>query len=49
MTTAIPFSNALRVRIWRGSRCERTASTSTSAERAALSSFSASSAAMVDE
>ena len=49
MTTAMAFSNALRVRMCRGRRCRRTASTSASPERAALSAFSASSAAMVEE
>jgi len=49
MATAIPFSKALRVRIWRGRRPCRMASTSTVPDRAALSAFSASSAAMVEE
>ena len=49
MTTAMAFSNAARVRMPCGRRSRRTASTSTSAERAALSPFSPSSAAMVEE
>jgi hypothetical protein len=49
MTSAIPFSNAFRVRIVRGTSPARTASTSASAEAAALSAFSSSSAAMVEE
>ena len=49
IVTAIAFSNALRVRICRGRRSRPMAETSISAERAALSAFSASSAAMVDE
>ena len=49
MTTAIAFSNALRVMIWRGRSCVRTACATTRADSAALSIFSASSAAMVEE
>ena len=49
MTTAIPFSNAFRVRICRGTSPARTASTRASADAAALSAFSSSSAAMVEE
>ncbi len=49
MATAIPFSNALRVRIWRGKIPRRIASTSACADCAALSAFSASSAAMVED
>src|SRR3546814_16134255 len=47
--TAIAFSNAWRVRIWRGRTSRRIAAPSASADRAALSVFSASSAAMVGE
>ena len=43
------FSNALRVRIWRGSNCRWIAATSTLPDSAALSAFSLSSAAMVEE
>ena len=49
MVTAIAFSNAWRVRIWRGRRSREIASTSAVADRAALSVLSSSSAAMVDE
>jgi hypothetical protein len=49
ITTAIAFSKAFRVRMSRGKICRRTASARTSAERAALSAFSASSAAIVEE
>ena len=49
IVTAIAFSNALRVNIWRGSICFRIALTSTSADFAALSAFSRSSAAIVEE
>ncbi len=49
MITAIAFSKALRVNIWRGSICFLIAFTSTSADFAVFSAFSRSSAAMVDE
>ena len=49
ITTAIAFSKASRVRIWRGRRPALIAATSTLADSAALSAFSSSSAAMVDE
>jgi hypothetical protein len=49
IATAIPFSKAARVRICRGASRRRMASTSATAEPAALSAFSASSAAMVEE
>ncbi len=49
ITTAIAFSNASRVRIRRAVRPVRTASARTRADSAALSAFSASSAAIVDE
>ena len=49
IVTAIAFSNAWRVSSWRGRRSWRIAATSASADRAALSAFSASSAAIVEE
>ena len=49
ITTVIAFSKAFRVRMSRGRICRRTASANTSAERAALSAFSSSSAAIVEE
>ena len=49
MTIAIAFSNASRVRSWSGSIRRLIAPARTSAERAELSDFSASSAAIVDE
>ena len=50
MVTAIPFSNAFRVRMRRGVSPSRTASDQHLARtRAALSAFSSSSAAMVEE
>jgi hypothetical protein len=49
ITTAIAFSKAGRVMIWRDDSPRRTALASTRADSAALSAFSASSAAIVDE
>src|ERR1019366_10134091 len=49
IVTDIAFSNALRVRIWRGSICFLIAFTRTSADFAVLSAFSRSSAAIVEE
>ena len=49
ITTAIAFSKACRVRIFRAVRPLATAAASTRADSAALSAFSASSAAIVDE
>src|SRR6266496_503665 len=49
ITTAIAFSKALRVRMPLGTICLCTAASRTSADWAALSDFSKSSAAIVDE
>jgi hypothetical protein len=49
IVTAIPFSKAWRVMIWRGRRWAATACTSAAADAAALPAFSASSAAIVEE
>ncbi len=49
ITTAMAFSKAFRVRIWRAVRPAAIASASTRAEAAVLSAFSASTADIVDE
>ena len=49
MTTAIAFSKAARVKTWRGRRRARMASTRTRPDSPALSAFSSSSAAMVED
>ncbi len=49
ITTAIAFSKAARVMTCRGRRPASMAAASTRADSAALSAFSSSSAAMVDE